>query len=117
MPRFSHVLLDHARSPRNAGRMHEPDRIGEASLDGSAPRVTIQLRIVGDHVVEARFLAFGCGVTIAACSMLTEMIRGRHVHDLQRLEPGDVIDALDGMPSDKAFCADLAVAALRDALE
>jgi nitrogen fixation NifU-like protein len=117
MPRYSNVLLEHAKCPRNGGGMRDPDRIGRASLDAGSPRVTIQLRIIDDQVDEAMFLAFGCGVTVAACSMLTEIIRGRHVDELERLQASDIIDALEGIPGDKVFCADLAVMALHDALE
>jgi NifU-like protein involved in Fe-S cluster formation len=97
--------------------MPAPDAVGEADLRGRAPRFTIYLKANGDRVTQARFQTFGCGYSIAACSALTEMVTGKTISECQAITPDQVVAALDGMPEEKRFCADLAVAALRDALE
>ncbi len=116
MPRFSDTLLDHARAPRNSGAMLEPDATGKADLDGRAPRVFIYLKAKDGAVSDAGFQALGCGVTIACCSVLTELVKGRPLTECRNLTPKDVIDALDGVPSDKQFCADLAIKACKAGL-
>jgi NifU-like protein involved in Fe-S cluster formation len=97
--------------------MASPDAVGHASLDGRAPRVTVHLRIRDEIVEQLMFQAFGCGVTIASCSVLTELATGRRIAECAAITPAQVIAALSGMPDDKRFCADLAIQALRDALE
>lgn len=96
--------------------MVSPDLIGNSQLAGAAPRITIQLKLHDERVAEASFLAFGCGVTIAACSMLTELVIGRSLSECRRLQSVDLIDALGGIPPDRQFCADLAIAALKNAV-
>ena len=117
MSRFSETLLDHARSPRNGGRMEDANAVGSASLNGKAPRVSISLKIENNTVTHAQFEAFGCGVTIACGSVLTEMIIGRSVDECRHIEVRDVIDGLNGIPTDKQFCSELAVNALQHVLD
>lgn len=116
MSRFSDTLLDHARSPRHAGELSEYTVTGHADLNGSAPRITMYLLIADNHIVDAAFKAFGCGVTIASCSALTSEAIGKDVDQCLDLNRSTILKALDGIPDDKQFCADLAIDALRDAI-
>lgn len=117
MPRFSPTLLDHANSPRNAGKMADAHLVGCADLGGRPPEVRLFIKIEAEMVVAASFLAYGCGVTIAAMSMLTVLVTGRRLNGCQELQRSELIDVLGGVPGDKQFCADLAIQSLRDALE
>jgi nitrogen fixation NifU-like protein len=109
--------MDHFNAPRNAGPMDVPDVVGSADVDGHAPRVTIYLRLGGEIISDARFTTFGCGVTIAACSMLTELVTNRTVCDARSLTSDELGNALDGVPADKEHCTAVAIRALRQALE
>ena len=114
MSRFSSVLLDHARSPRNGRAMDSADGVGKSSLEGRAPYITFFVRLRDDAentCAEATFLAFGCGFTLACCSILTELVENRTVQEALRITAGDVNRALEGIPGDRRFCADLAVEA------
>jgi NifU-like protein involved in Fe-S cluster formation len=113
---FSAKLSDHFNSPRNGGALENADAVGHGSLDGSAPYTTIFLRIEDSTIRQAGFQTFGCGVSIACASVLTELVTGQTLDSGRRITAQDVIDALDGVPEEKQFCAGLAVAALRDAL-
>ena len=117
MSRFSAKLLDHFQSPRNAGPIEAPTVVGRATWGTGGPRVELYLTLDDmQRVTRAGFAAFGCGVTIAACSALTECVVAQPVTRLTLLDKDDVIRALDGLPPDKEFCAELVVAALADAL-
>lgn len=116
MGRFSETLMDHFTYPRNSGALESPDRVGRAGAPGQGPYMELQLKIEGDKVAAARFRTHGCGASIAAGSMLTEMVTGRTVSDCLRLTPEELAEALGGFPPDKQHCPVLAVAALRDAL-
>ena len=96
--------------------MDDADAIGRASLDGQAPRVVIYVRLESGRIERATFQAFGCGYTIAACSVLTELVKNKTVNEARSLGAADIIEALDGMPADRQFCADLAIKALHSAI-
>jgi len=65
--------------------------------------------------VEARFQAYGCGPTIAAASVATELVAGRAVEDLLVLKAQEIEDALDGLPEDRKHAAEVAAGAMRAA--
>lgn len=115
MARFSAILMEHFQEPRNQGRMDSADRTGHASISGGATFV-VYLRIEGDRVSEAAFESFGCGVTTASGSMLTELIEGRSIAECLAITADDLSVALGGVPPDKKHCPMVAVAALHNAL-
>jgi NifU-like protein involved in Fe-S cluster formation len=116
MPRFSETLLDYARYPRNLASDDSATVKGQADLDGQPPTVEIFLRIEDEQIVRASFQAAGCGVTIAAASALTELLAGQSIVACRSIGVDDVIAVLEGIPGDKRFCVDVAIAALKDAL-
>jgi nitrogen fixation NifU-like protein len=117
MSKFSETLMDHFTSPRNSGTLDCPDRVGQAGTLGQGPYMVLYLRIVDGAVAEAKYRTFGCGATIAAGSVLTELIVGRSIAACLGLNFQDVIAALDGVPPDKLHSPVLAIAALKDALK
>jgi nitrogen fixation NifU-like protein len=113
---YSETLMDHFASPRNAGALADPDRVGRAGSPGRGPFLILYLRLDGGRVAEARFQTYGCGATIASGSALTELITGRDVGECLALTTDGLIEALDGVPPTKLHGPALAIAALRDAL-
>ena len=98
--------------------MREPDATGEGEFDGCGDLARVFLRVRDGRVAEARFQAYGCGPTIAAASVVSEMIVLRPVDDLLHLKPEEVERALDGLPEDRHHAAcvvtDAVHAAARD---
>ena len=117
MPRFSAKLMDHFNAPRNAGRLDAADRVGVAGTPHHGPFTRLELCLRDGVIVETRFQTHGCGPSIACGSVLTELVLGRATVDARDLTADELIAALDGLPDDKRHCADMAIAALRDALK
>lgn len=116
MSRFSDTLIEHFQAPVNRGPMTTPDVVGQGSLNGYPPFVTLYLRIADERIIDVRFEAEGCGVTIACGSMLTDLVQGQPIANMQ-LTAESLSQALGGIPSHKEHCAQVAVAALQDALQ
>ncbi len=110
------AAIDHFTAPRNVGTLADPDGTGSDANPSCGDRTTITLRLAGGTVAEARFRTFGCTAAIAAASVLTELVTGARVDAAARLDPGDVLRALGGLPPRKEPCALMAVGAFRAAL-
>lgn len=110
---YSDLLLDHFRHPRNYGSLEAPDLSHEAFNPLCGDRIRIELRIEDEIVTEARFKGDGCAISMAAASLLTELIIGKTM-----ISDDELISALqsDIQPS-RVQCAVLPLTALRDALE
>jgi nitrogen fixation NifU-like protein len=112
-PRFSPVTIDHFQHPRNVGRLPDADRVGRVDDPGTDTMVQIFVKLSAAQRVErATFRTFGCSACIAASSIATELLIGRIV-----APSADELDAaLDRLPADKRYCADLVAEAARRAL-
>jgi nitrogen fixation NifU-like protein len=113
--RYSSTLVDHFLNPRNAGLMREPDGVGEEAYAGCGDLTRFFLRVRDGRVVECRFQTYGCGPTIAAASLASELATGRPVSDLLAVKAEEVERALGGLPEDRRHAADVAAGALRAA--
>lgn len=116
MGAYSDVFMSHFASPRNVGEIAQADRIGMVGIPGQGPFFLLFLRLNGECVAEARYQTHGCGPTIAAGSMMTEMIRGRSIEECLALTVDELIDALGGVPPHKVRSPAMAIAALQNAL-
>ena len=116
MQRYSAKMLEHFHAPRNPGALPDPQIVGRGSLDGRAPRTEIYVKFAGDVIQQVGFTTFGCGASIACASVLTELISGRTVAKCREITAKTLIEALDGLPPDKEFCAQIVCEALNDLL-
>jgi len=112
---YSETVIEHFRAPRNVGMMRNPDAVGESEDATCGDLARFYLRIEKGRVVEARFQTYGCGPSIAASSLATELVQGRAVEALGDLTPNAVESALGGLPEDRRHAATLVVGALQAA--
>lgn len=91
---YTERLLDHVRHPRNRGRLEAPDLAAEEYNALCGDRVAVEARVREGRVVEARFEGRGCALCLGAASILTEMLAGRGLTELQALSDGDFLAEL-----------------------
>lgn len=83
---YQEVILDHGKNPRN---FRHPD---DAPLEahGNNPlcgdKLTVYVRLgEGDRIEDAAFEGRGCAISIASASMMTGILRGKTVAEMERL--------------------------------
>src|SRR5262249_55999791 len=84
---YSETLLEHFRAPRNVGMMRNADAVGESQDSSCGDLARFYLRVLDGRIAEARFQTYGCGPSIAASSLATELVRGRPAAALADLTP------------------------------
>ena len=103
---YREVILDHYRNPRN-----------KHDLEGSTVDVTHNNPLCGDEitihatvrdgrVAEVAFEGQGCSISQASASMLTELVKGKPVDEVEKL----VIEfrgMMGGKPADEEALGDL----------
>ena len=113
---YSEIAIDHALNPRNMGNMEAAD--GYASVTGPCgDTMDIWLKVKDDTIVKAIFITDGCGTTIAAGSMVTELAKGKNTSQALRTSQEDVLAALNGLPEESKHCALLAANTLKAAVK
>jgi nitrogen fixation NifU-like protein len=117
MSLYNDKILDHYQNPRNVGELEAADAVGLVENSACGDMLQLYLRIEEGRITRATFKTFGCAAAIAASSMLTEMIQGEPLEDVQQLRKEDIAAALGGLPPMKLHCSVLAEDAVRAALQ
>jgi nitrogen fixation NifU-like protein len=114
---YSSQIADHIANPRNIGELEAPSGVGDVTNEVCLDRIRLTVRLEDETLVDAKVKASGCPPTIAAASVLTELIIGRSVNELQTISRKDIARELGHLPPAKAHCTALAIEALRAALD
>jgi nitrogen fixation NifU-like protein len=66
-------------------------------------------------VLESRFKTFGCGSAVASSSLVTEMVKGKHIDDCDVMTNKQISKHLN-LPPVKLHCASLGEEAIHAAI-
>ena len=106
-------LLDHFRSPRNAGELPPPAVTVQVENPACGDILRLWALLQGDCFGQVTFKARGCSASIAAGSAATVWLQGRRVAEAARIDPADVEGLLGGLPAASKHAAQLAVDAVK----
>ena len=79
MLELSEKIKEHFRNPQNVGEIENAEGMGAINNPVCGDTTKLYLRIKDGVVEEAKFLSFGCAVTIASASVFTEKIKGKEI--------------------------------------
>lgn len=131
---YQEVILDHYRTPRNAGAPETANRRAEGHNPLCGDRVTIHLDVAGGVIRDAGFEGAGCAISTASASLMTEAVKGKTVSEARALfeafrgvvtgscdQPSDALGKLEVLSGVREFpvrvkCATLAWHTLESAL-
>lgn len=120
MALYSKKVMDHFLSPRNMGKIENPDGVGEVGnpVCGDLMKLFIKVKKEkGKEIIsEIKFQTLGCGSAIATSSMITELAKGKTLDEALKITRNDVAKSLDGLPPEKMHCSNLAADALGEAI-
>ncbi len=105
---YSEKILEHFRRPRNQGALQGADISQEGSNPLCGDRVRIELKLEGDTITHAAFTANACAVCVAASSVLTDIVQGAPLDDVDTLTTEELLRLLDAdLPRTRVACATL----------
>ena len=115
---YSEKVMDHFQHPRNVGKIEDADGVGEVgnAKCGDITKMYIQVDD-NETITDVNLNTLGCGSAIATSSMATEMIKGKSIKDALAISNKAVVEALDGLPTNKIHCSVLAEEAVKAAVE
>ncbi len=110
---YNDTLLAHFRNPRRVGTLDPPAVTVTVENPICGDIMAISAEVDGGRIRDVRFQVRGCTASIAAGSVLTDLLVGRGVADLDGLSPESVETALGGLPNESKHAARLASDAAR----
>lgn len=117
---YREEILDHAKNPRNQGKLVEFDFEYKENNPVCGDTITVQLKL--DEQKKIKEIAFegnGCTVSQAAASMLFESVKERTVAEIEKLSSKDVLDLLgvETLTPSRMKCALLSLEALKKGIK
>ena len=91
---LSQKTIEHFRNPQNVGEIENPEGTGSILNPICGDRTVIYMRIKEGIIEDAKFLSFGCAVTIASASVFTQKIKGRDIFQLLKGSDDEIISRL-----------------------
>lgn len=113
---YTEKVMDHFRNPRNMGEIEEASGVGTVGNAKCGDIMRIYLDIQEGIIKDVKFKTFGCGAAVATSSMATELVKGKTIQEAMTITNRAVLEALDGLPTNKVHCSLLAEEALQAAL-
>ena len=115
---YSDKVLDHYSNPKNVGTLDKSRQNVGTGLVG-APEcgdvMRLQIEVVDDIIVDAKFKTFGCGSAIASSSVATEWLKGKSLNEAVTIDNMDLVEELN-LPPVKIHCSVLAEDAIKSAI-
>ena len=94
MLELSEKIKEHFRNPQNVGEIENAEGMGAVNNPVCGDTTKLYLTIKDGVVEDAKFLSFGCAVTIASASVFTEKIKGKEISKLFLGTDDEVIQRL-----------------------
>lgn len=102
------IILDHYQNPRNYGEMADADVSLQGGNPGCGDIVTMYLKFEGDRLEKVTYTGEGCTISQAAASMLTEVLEGYTVEQIENLDYKVISELLsDELVKTRPKCATL----------
>jgi len=113
---YSEAVIERWQNPRNVGKIDNPDGYGKVKgICGDT--MEIFLKLEKNKISKCTFMTDGCGTSMAAGSMATEIAKDKTFTEaLAKVSAEEILKQLGGLPEDSAHCAQLASETLRRAL-
>jgi nitrogen fixation NifU-like protein len=82
---YQEVILDHGKNPRNHRFPDPSNREGRGYNPLCGDKITLRLQLDGETISDVGFIGQGCAISQAACSTMTEAVKGKTVPEFEAL--------------------------------
>jgi len=117
--KYSDIVLEHFRNPRNVGVIENPDGFAIEGSPACGDQIAVYIKVDKETniITDIKFQSFGCASNIATGSIMTEMVKGKTIEEALKITWRDVAEALGGLPPVKMHCSVLAIDGLKSAIK
>ena len=102
MLELNEKIKGHFRNPQNVGEIENPEGMRAINNPVCGDTTKLYLKIKNGVVEDAKFLSFGCAVTIASASVFTQKIRGKEISKLFLGTDEEVVRRLVNLTRERA---------------
>lgn len=82
---YQEMILDHYRKPRNKGELPDADASVPMKNPLCGDEITLHVRFANGKIDDLRFSGRGCSISQASASMMTQLVKGKPVDEVDTL--------------------------------
>jgi nitrogen fixation NifU-like protein len=114
---YAEEIISHYEHPHNRGKLATANAEFHDYNPVCGDDITMFLDVKDGIIKDAKFDGAGCAISIGAASMLTDLIKGKSVKDVEKMGVHTVVDMLGIDPGPARLkCATLSLKAAQKAL-
>jgi nitrogen fixation protein NifU and related proteins len=115
---YREEFMEHYKHPQNRGHMEDPTVEITEDNPMCGDVITIQLKIDGGKIEDAKFDGEACAVSVVSASLLTDEIKGKTVEEAESITKEELLEMVGGtLTTSRVKCAELPLLTLKGALE
>lgn len=114
MNMYRQNILDHYKNPNNFGNLFNYNIKCNAHNPSCGDEIEIKLKLKKNKVIDAKFQAKGCAISLASADILLDNIKNKSLNDIKKLNDKDLLGFLEvEITPARLNCALLALNALK----
>jgi nitrogen fixation NifU-like protein len=117
VPAYGKKFRDQLKNPRNVGSIKNPSGVGYVGDPSRGIAMELYISVKDGVIEDAKFKTLGCAASIAASSMVAELVRGKSVEDALKISDQAVAEALGGLPLSQFYCASMGQELIKSAVD
>ncbi|MGH8104550.1 MAG: Fe-S cluster assembly sulfur transfer protein SufU [bacterium] len=94
MDMYREFILDHYKNPRNYGGCAHPTIVHDDGNPLCGDELHLELEIADNTLKDIKFKGHGCAISMAAMSILSEMVAGKPLDEVKKVNKDDMLKAL-----------------------
>ena len=82
---YQEIILDHSKSPRNFGVLDQYTCTAEGNNPLCGDSLTVYVNVENNVISDVSYRARGCAISIASASIMSKMIKGKTIEEVNIL--------------------------------
>ena len=82
---YQEVILDHNQNPQNFGQLEPATHSGDGYNPLCGDKLSLTLQVEDGRVTDLRFSGSGCAISKASASIMTTIVKGKNVLEVEAL--------------------------------
>jgi nitrogen fixation NifU-like protein len=112
---YKDILLEHYKNPRNFGKLENPTISSGEHIPSCGDSIEIEFIIQDNIITNIAFTGKGCVISQATASMLTEVVKEKHINDLLKFDSNFILKLISiELGPNRLKCAMLPLIALQN---
>jgi nitrogen fixation NifU-like protein len=114
---YAEEIISHYEHPHNKGKIADADTSYHDVNPLCGDDITVYIKVADGKISDIKFDGIGCAISVGSASMLTDMLKGKPLAEVEKMDAHTVIDLLgiDPGPS-RLKCATLSLKATQKAV-